>query len=155
MWHSDTWDLCFKQKRQHWLHTHILYTWRLKPSTLTSLCPCKLIPAEWHIFSGEMTVERALHSSNAPLYNKLYLFLCHYRQTVPLHHRTLQQIGSEMTVIREWRRQGMCACVCLSQPVGHCAYIKQGTEKGYIGLQVYNPEVFTLVMWNANLFCGL
>lgn len=36
----------------------------------------------------------------------------------------------------------MCACVCLSQPVGHCAYIKQSTEKGYIGLQGTTRSVY-------------
>lgn len=66
VWHSDTWDLCFTQKRQPRLHTHIVHM-ALQPSTLTSLCPPrKLIPAEWHIFSGEMTVVHAAVCGESP-----------------------------------------------------------------------------------------
>lgn len=59
VWHSDTWDICFTQKRQPRLHTHTVHT-ALQPSTLTSLCPGKLIPAEWHIFASEMNVVHTL-----------------------------------------------------------------------------------------------
>lgn len=74
VWHSDTWYICFTQKRQPRLHTYSTHgasAFYINKAVSLQVDLCRMAYFCWR---NDCYVEGALHASNVPLYNKLWLF---------------------------------------------------------------------------------